>query len=812
MSSPNHPTSNIEDAFSSNFLDFIPASPDYVPTLLRKTYSSSSNSFGVVPIASPSLSLFHNDPYMKVLQAFYTKKSPIPPPIITPPSLMPNPKELFLPKEFSLPKKQGHDQSSSSTSTLPQIFKIGESSRKTSLERHEYQIEGILNIQDKLSLDRIEHIQNKTEGLEQDRVIIQQDFDTLEAELQQARAQITKLQRKQIGSNHKISLARFRITKLEHIINDIQIRHQALRFKHFYVISYYALSYVDRMPPKRTSTSEAPAMTQATIRQLVVDSVATALETQAATMANAYNANRNPEPREVHVARKCIPTASDEFPLPEEVPTASEEKFLLLKKRDATAEEFVLLIKTRLSDGQRHIYNIQRRLSQVEARLVEYKSQEIKFCEKVRGIEFELNNKNIKIKRLTNELEKSKKENDDLHGKLTGFQSASKDLDNLLESQRSDKNKEGPSPATESNLDDLQNRNPSITETGASSSTILSKPEIKFVKAAERPIEIKTNKVETIKKPAIKYAEMYRKTSKSSNKLMEASILVALDWYLPFEIMCDASDFAVGVVLRQRKTKHFQPIHYASKTMTDAQAHYTTTEKELLAVVMVTFRGDSSTPWFADIANYHARNFIMKEMSSQQKKIFFKDVKHYFWDDPYLFKICTDQVIRRCVYSQEAVDILTTCHNGPTRGYHGANYTTKKSLILVSCGLLFTEMPMTWSHGVTLVNVKAKFHNMIKCLKMLYKFVKSLTSGVSILWACSRLLEGTKKTKKIHDSKIKNCVFNVGDRVFLFNSRLKIFSGELKTRWIASDFEDSRTRGFVLRSLKLHILSFIMGI
>ncbi|GJS14288.1 reverse transcriptase domain-containing protein [Tanacetum coccineum] len=68
-------------------------------------------------------------------------------------------------------------------------------------------------------------------------------------------------------------------------------------------------------------------------------------------------------------------------------------------------------------------------------------------------------------------------------------------------------------------------------------------------------------------------------------KLTEAPILVAPDWDLPLEIMCDASDYAVGVVLGQRKTKHFQPIHYASKTMIDAQAHYTTTEKELLAVV-----------------------------------------------------------------------------------------------------------------------------------------------------------------------------------------------------------------------------------
>ncbi|GKD26253.1 hypothetical protein Tco_1232467 [Tanacetum coccineum] len=89
MSSPNHPTSNIEDAFSSNFPDYIPASPDYSPASPGNTYSSSSNnSFGLVPIASPTLSLFHDDPYMKVMQAYYAKKSPIPPPTIVPPSSM----------------------------------------------------------------------------------------------------------------------------------------------------------------------------------------------------------------------------------------------------------------------------------------------------------------------------------------------------------------------------------------------------------------------------------------------------------------------------------------------------------------------------------------------------------------------------------------------------------------------------------------------------------------------------------------------------------------------------------------------------
>ncbi|GKG22652.1 hypothetical protein Tco_0387955 [Tanacetum coccineum] len=63
MSSPNHLTSGIADAFSSNFPAFIPASPDYVPASQGKTYSRSSTLFGVVPMVSPTLSLFHDDPY-----------------------------------------------------------------------------------------------------------------------------------------------------------------------------------------------------------------------------------------------------------------------------------------------------------------------------------------------------------------------------------------------------------------------------------------------------------------------------------------------------------------------------------------------------------------------------------------------------------------------------------------------------------------------------------------------------------------------------------------------------------------------------
>nr|GFB98298.1 DNA-directed DNA polymerase [Tanacetum cinerariifolium] len=68
-------------------------------------------------------------------------------------------------------------------------------------------------------------------------------------------------------------------------------------------------------------------------------------------------------------------------------------------------------------------------------------------------------------------------------------------------------------------------------------------------------------------------------------KLTEAPILIVPDWNLPFKLMCDAIDYAIGAVLGQHKSKHFQSIHYASKTMIEAQTHYTTNEKEMLAVV-----------------------------------------------------------------------------------------------------------------------------------------------------------------------------------------------------------------------------------
>ncbi|KAI3732773.1 hypothetical protein L1987_63981 [Smallanthus sonchifolius] len=251
-------------------------------------------------------------------------------------------------------------------------------------------------------------------------------------------------------------------------------------------------------------------------------------------------------------------------------------------------------------------------------------------------------------------------------------------------------------------------------------------------------------------------------------KLVNAPIMVAPYWKLPFEIMCEASDFAVGAVLGQMREKQFHPIYYASKTLNDAQEHYTMTEKELLAVVFafdklrsylvlsktIVFTDhaalrhlfskqdakpwlirwvlllqefdieirdkkgaenvvadhlsrlecsasselvgssindnfpheflmhiqtqDEECPWFADFANFLASGIVIKGLTHQQKRKFFADVKHYLWEDPYLFRVGADQIMRRCVFRDEARQVLRHCHEGPTGGHHGVTLTAKK--------------------------------------------------------------------------------------------------------------------------------------
>nr|GEW98670.1 hypothetical protein [Tanacetum cinerariifolium] len=153
-------------------------------------------------------------------------------------------------------------------------------------------------------------------------------------------------------------------------------------------------------------------------------------------------------------------------------------------------------------------------------------------------------------------------------------------------------------------------------------------------------------------------------------KLTEAPILIAPDWDMPFELMCDASDFAIGAFPGKRQDKHFRPIHYASKTMIEAESNYTTTKKEMLAVV---FKGKIALMGFTPPG----------------------------------------------IYLQAG------------------------------------------DHRKVQVNELNELRDQAYENSLVYK----------------------EKTKRLHDSKIKNRVFNIGDRVLLFNSCLKIFSGKLKSHW-----------------------------
>nr|GEX47528.1 reverse transcriptase domain-containing protein [Tanacetum cinerariifolium] len=192
------------------------------------------------------------------------------------------------------------------------------------------------------------------------------------------------------------------------------------------------------------------------------------------------------------------------------------------------------------------------------------------------------------------------------------------------------------------------------------------------------------------------------------NKLTEASILVIPDWNLPFELMCDASDFVIGayllskqdakprlirwvlllqefdIIIRDKKgTENLAADHLSRLKNPHKDVFKNKDINENFPLETLGKISSGSTPWFADFTNFHAGNFIVREMSSQQKKKLFKDVKHYFWDDPYLFRICTDQIIRRYVHGKEAFDILKACHEGPTGRHHGANFIAKKNVIQV---------------------------------------------------------------------------------------------------------------------------------
>nr|GEX95237.1 hypothetical protein [Tanacetum cinerariifolium] len=204
-------------------------------------------------------------------------------------------------------------------------------------------------------------------------------------------------------------------------------------------------------------------------------------------------------------------------------------------------------------------------------------------------------------------------------------------------------------------------------------------------------------------------------------KLTEAPILIAPDWDINFELMCDANDSVIGAVLGHHQGKQFGPIHHASKTMTEAESNYTTTKKEMLAVVYA----------FKKFRSYLIMNkSIMYTDHSAVKYLFAKnDSKARLLRWVLLLQEFTFKVIDTKGTENLAADHLSGLEN-PHQNVLDPK-EINESFPLETLNLVATR----------------------------------------------------EKTKRLHDSKIKDRVFNIGDRVLLFNSRLNIFFGKLKSCW-----------------------------
>nr|GEX93091.1 reverse transcriptase domain-containing protein [Tanacetum cinerariifolium] len=362
----------------------------------------------------------------------------------------------------------------------------------------------------------------------------------------------------------------------------------------------------------------------------------------------------------------------------------------------------------------------------------------------------------------------------------------------------------------------------------------------------EKSALIKKNTPFIFSKDCIKAFQTLKK------KLTEAPILIAPNWDLPFELMCDASDFTTGSVLGQRHEKHFKPIHYASKTMTDAESSYTTTKKEMLAVMyafkkfrsylimnksivhtdhsllkylfakkdakarllrwvlllqefyfkvldikgaenlaadhlsrlenpyenaldtkeinktfpletlsMVTFRGDSSAPWFKDFANYQASNFIVK---GKNRASWSDKLDDALWAFRTAYKTPIGCTPYKLVYGK--------AFHLPIELEHKAYWALKQANF---------DLAVAGDHRKVQLNELNELRNHAYENSLIYK----------------------EKPKRIHDSKIKNRVFNVvelsqanGPNFKLNSHRVKhYFEGDVP-QLDCSDCEVSRALSF----------------
>ncbi|GJW10165.1 reverse transcriptase domain-containing protein [Tanacetum coccineum] len=181
-------------------------------------------------------------------------------------------------------------------------------------------------------------------------------------------------------------------------------------------------------------------------------------------------------------------------------------------------------------------------------------------------------------------------------------------------------------------------------------------------------------------------------------KLTNAPIMVSLDWSQSFELMCDASDFVIGVqyakprliqwiLLLQEFDIKIKNKKGAENVIADHLLRLENPNLEELrdedindnfpdeTLMNVSSNDEDKIPWFADFANYPVGKILRKRLTYAQRCKFFSGLKHYFWEEPYLFKMFPDGMIRRCVYGSKTRKILDECHHDPTGGHYGPSTT-----------------------------------------------------------------------------------------------------------------------------------------
>ncbi|GKA53593.1 retrovirus-related pol polyprotein from transposon TNT 1-94 [Tanacetum coccineum] len=246
-------------------------------------------------------------------------------------------------------------------------------------------------------------------------------------------------------------------------------------------------------------------------------------------------------------------------------------------------------------------------------------------------------------------------------------------------------------------------------------------------------------------------------------------------------------------------------------TMGGRMTSKATPSKEDKDLMLLKSKFNDDEPWYADFVNYIVRKVVSPNWNFKKRKRFFLQVKTYFWEEPYAFKLCEDNIIRRCVAESEILKILGHCHSGPTSGHHGDKVTARK---VYQSGFYWPGVFKDANEYVRRCDVCQRSENISSRDEMPQNNIQIEHKAHWALKQCnmdlklgskSRLLqlnelselrvgayENTRiykeRTKKWHDSRLRGeKYFKEGDKVLLYNSHLKMYPGKLKSKWSGSN-------------------------